>query len=132
MRGDQLDTSWPTLLGQKLSTNVLNFGLSGGAWAENTVQQNAEAAIVNRVSTQDANASADVIIISAMNDFKLATPLGSSATTNKDKTTFYGAMRVTYETLAAKYPGKKILLVLPQKRYDEDTNYGEGFLLPLS
>ena len=53
-----------------------------------------------------------------------SSPLGSSATTNKDKTTFYGAMRVTYETLAAKYPGKKIFLVLPQKRYDEDTDYG--------
>lgn len=124
--GDQLDTSWPSLLGQKLSTSILNYGLSGGAWAENTYQQDADAAIVNRVSTQDVNAAADIIIISSMNDFKLATPLGSSATTNKDKTTFYGAMRVTYETLATKYPGKKILLVLPQKRYDEDVDYGGG------
>lgn len=61
-----------------------------------------------------------------MNDFKLASPLGSPLPNNKNKTTFYGAMRVTYETLAAKYPGKKILLVLPQKRYDENTNWGGG------
>ena len=27
----------------------LKFGLSGGAWAENTVQQDAASAIVNRV-----------------------------------------------------------------------------------
>lgn len=124
--GDQKDTSYPALLAKKLHATVLNYGLSGGAWAENTVQQDAASAIVNRVLTEDVNASADVIIISSMNDFKLATPLGSSATSNKDKTTFYGAMRLTYDRLATKYPGKKIWLVLPQKRYDESTNYGGG------
>ncbi len=124
--GDQRDTSWPALLAKKLNATVLNYGLSGGAWAENTVQQDAASAIVNRVQTEDVSASADVIIISSMNDFKLASPLGSPLPTNKDKTTFYGAMRLTYERLAAKYPGKKILLVLPQKRYDETVNYGGG------
>jgi hypothetical protein len=124
--GDQKDTSWPALLAKKLSATVLNYGLSGGAWAENTVQQDAASAIVNRVQTEDVSASADVIIISSMNDFKLASVLGSPLPTNKDKTTFYGAMRLTYERLAAKYPGKKIVLVLPQKRYDETVNYGGG------
>jgi lysophospholipase L1-like esterase len=124
--GDQKDTSWPALLAKKLSATVLNYGLSGGAWAENTVQQDAASAIVNRVQTEDVSASADVIIISSMNDFKLASPLGSPLPTNKDKTTFYGAMRLTYERLATKYPGKKIVLVLPQKRYDETVNYGGG------
>jgi lysophospholipase L1-like esterase len=124
--GDQKDTSWPALLAKKLSATVLNYGLSGGAWAENTVQQDAASAIVNRVQTEDVSASADVIIISSMNDFKLASPLGSPLPANKDKTTFYGAMRLTYERLAAKYPGKKIVLVLPQKRYDETVNYGGG------
>ena len=81
---------------------------------ENIVQQ--DTAIVNRVLTEDTSASADVIIISSMNDFKLATPLGSP-TEATDKTTFYGAMRMTYKRLANKYPGKKIWLVLPQKRY---------------
>ena len=124
--GDQKDTSYPALLAKKLGATVLNFGLSGGAWAENTVQQDAASAIVNRVLTEDTSASADVIIISSMNDFKLATPLGSSATTNKSATTFYGAMRLTYDRLATKYPAKKIWLVLPQKRYDESVNYGGG------
>ena len=124
--GDQKDTSYPALLAKKLGATVLNFGLSGGAWAENTVQQDAQSAIVNRVLTEDTSASADVIIISSMNDFKLATPLGSSATSNKTATNFYGAMRLTYDRLATKYPGKKIWLVLPQKRYDESTNYGGG------
>ncbi|MFA6654071.1 MAG: SGNH/GDSL hydrolase family protein, partial [Candidatus Delongbacteria bacterium] len=49
-----------------------------------------------------------------------------SATTNKSATTFYGAMRLTYDRLATKYPAKKIWLVLPQKRYDESVNYGGG------
>ena len=124
--GDQKDTSWPALLAKKLNATVLNYGLSGGAWAENTVQQDAASAIVNRVQTEDVSASADVIIISSMNDFKLASPLGSPLPNNKDKTTFYGAMRLTYERLATKYPGKKIVLVLPQKRYDETVNYGGG------
>jgi lysophospholipase L1-like esterase len=124
--GDQKDTSWPALLAKKLNATVLNYGLSGSAWAENTVQQDAASAIVNRVQTEDVSASADVIIISSMNDFKLASPLGSPLPTNKDKTTFYGAMRLTYERLATKYPGKKIVLVLPQKRYDETVNYGGG------
>jgi hypothetical protein len=123
--GDQKDTSYPALLAKKLGATVLNFGLSGGAWAENTVQQDAASAIVNRVLTEDTSASADVIIISSMNDFKLATPLGSP-TEATDKTTFYGAMRMTYKRLANKYPGKKIWLVLPQKRFDESTNYGGG------
>jgi lysophospholipase L1-like esterase len=123
--GDQLDTSYPALLARKLGATVLNFGLSGGAWAENTVQQDAASAIVNRVLTEDTSASADVIIISSMNDFKLATPLGSP-TEATDKTTFYGAMRMTYKRLANKYPGKKIWLVLPQKRFDESVNYGGG------
>lgn len=124
--GDQKDTSYPALLAKKLGATVLNYGLSGGAWAENTVQQDAASAIVNRVLTEDTSASADVIIISSMNDFKLATPLGSSATSNKTATNFYGAMRLTYDRLATKYPSKKIWLVLPQKRYDESTNYGGG------
>lgn len=124
--GDQKDTSYPALLAKKLGATVLNFGLSGGAWAENTVQQDSASAIVNRVLTEDTSGSADVIIISSMNDFKLATPLGSSATSNKDATTFYGAMRLTYDRLATKYPSKKIWLVLPQKRFDESTNYGGG------
>ena len=34
--GDQKDTSYPALLAKKLGATVLNFGLSGGAWAENT------------------------------------------------------------------------------------------------
>ena len=123
--GDQLDTSYPALLAKKLGATVLNFGLSGGAWAENTVQQDAASAIVNRVLTEDTSASADVIIISSMNDFKLATPLGSPTEAN-DKTTFYGAMRMTYKRLANKYPGKKIWLVLPQKRFDESNDYGGG------
>ena len=101
---------------------LLNFGLSGGAWAENTFQQDAASAIVNRVQTEDVSASADVIVISAMNDFKLASVLGSPLPDNKDKTTFYGAMRLTYDRLAAKYPGKKILLVLPDMR----NTYGGG------
>ena len=46
------------------------------------------------------------IIISSMNDFKLATPLGSP-TEATDKTTFYGAMRMTYKRLANKYPRQK-------------------------
>jgi hypothetical protein len=123
--GDQKDTSYPALLAKKLGATVLNFGLSGGAWAENTVQQDAASAIVNRVLTEDTSASADVIIISSMNDFKLATPLGSP-TEATDKTTFYGAMRMTYKRLANKYPGKKIWLVLPQKRFDESNDYGGG------
>jgi lysophospholipase L1-like esterase len=61
-----------------------------------------------------------------MNDFKLATPLGSPLPNNKDKTTFYGAMRLTYDRLATKYPNKMIWLVIPQKRYDENTDYGGG------
>jgi lysophospholipase L1-like esterase len=124
--GDQLDTSYPSLLAKKLGATVLNFGLSGGCWAENTTQQDASSAIVNRVQTQDVSASADVILISSMNDYKLATTLGSPLPANKDKTTFYGAMRVTYDRLAVKYPAKKIWLVLPQKRFDEATNYGGG------
>ncbi|HPJ86905.1 MAG TPA: SGNH/GDSL hydrolase family protein, partial [Candidatus Pacearchaeota archaeon] len=124
--GDQRDTSYPALLAQKLHATVLNYGLSGGAWAENTVQQDAAAAIVNRVQTEDPTASADIIIISSMNDFKLATPLGSPLPNNKDKTTFYGAMRLTYDRLATKYPNKMIWLVIPQKRYDENTDYGGG------
>lgn len=124
--GDQKDTSWPALLAKKLGATVLNYGLSGGAWAENTIQQDAAAAIVNRVLTEDPNASADVIIISSMNDFKLATPLGSPLPNNKDKTTYYGAMRLTYDRLATKYPHKMIWLVIPQKRYDENTDYGGG------
>ena len=35
-------------------------------------------------------------------------------------------MRMTYKRLANKYPSKKIWLVLPQKRFDESTNYGGG------
>lgn len=61
-----------------------------------------------------------------MNDFKLATPLGSPDPTNKDKTTYYGALRTTFDIIGTKYPGKQVLVVLPQKRYDEDTNYGGG------
>ena len=34
-------------------------------------------------------------------------------------------LRLTYDRLT-KYPGKKIVLVLPQKRYDETVNYGGG------
>jgi len=124
--GDQKDTSWPSLLAKKLHATVLNYGLSGGAWAENTVQQDAGSAIVNRVLTEDASASADVIIISSMNDFKLHTTLGSPLPANKDKTTFYGAIRLTFDRLANKYPGKKIWVVLPQKRFDETVNYGGG------
>jgi len=124
--GDQKDTSYPAILAKKLGATVLNFGLSGGCWAENTTQQDASSAIVNRVNSQDVGASADVILISSMNDFKLATPLGSPDTSNKTASTFYGAMRLTYDRLATKYPAKKIWLVLPQKRFDEATNYGGG------
>ena len=38
-------------------------------------------------------------------------------------------MRLTYDRLATKYPAKKIWLVLPQKRFDESTNYGGGSYL---
>jgi len=122
--GDQVDTSWPALLANKIGATVLNFGLSGGAWAQNTFQQAAEAAIVNRVMTQDINASADIIIISSMNDFKLATPLGLP--TSRTITDYYGALRLTFERLATKYPGKKVIVVLPQKRFDEGVKYGTG------
>lgn len=57
---------------------------------------------------------------------KSASQLGSPLPANKDATTFYGAMRLTYDRLANKYPAKKIWLVLPQKRFDENINYGGG------
>ena len=66
-----------------------------------------------------------------MNDFKLATPLGSP-TEATDKTTFYGAMRMTYKRLANKYPSKKIWLVTKNKNFDESMNYGGGRLSIIS
>lgn len=35
-------------------------------------------------------------------------------------------MRTTYKKLYEKYPGKRIYLILPQKRYDENTTYSTG------
>ena len=69
------------------------------------LQQDAASAIVNRVLTEDT--SADVIIISSMNDFKLHHQFSN----NKDATTFYGAMRLTLR-LAINIQKN---MVLPQK-----------------
>ena len=48
-------------ISEKLATKLW---FSGGAWAENTTQQDVASAIVNRVLTEDTSGSADVIIIS--------------------------------------------------------------------
>ena len=91
MLATKKDTSYPALLAKKLGATVLNFGLSGGAWAENIRQQDAASAIVNRVLNGRYKCSADVFIISVMNDFKRVDTAWYSATTNKTATTFYGA-----------------------------------------
>ena len=66
------------------------------------------------------------VIVYGLLFYSILTGVHAALPANKDKTTFYGAMRLTYERLATKYPGKKIVLVLPQKRYDETVNYGGG------
>lgn len=122
--GDQKDTSWPALLSATLGCNVLNYGVSGGCLAENTYQQATSQAIVNRVLTDDANKNADILVVSSMNDFKLGTPLGNASISNQNAATYYGALNLTIQRLQTKYPKKKILFVIPQKRFDETENYG--------
>ncbi|MBO5222146.1 MAG: SGNH/GDSL hydrolase family protein [Clostridia bacterium] len=104
-----------------------NYGISGTRIAPRMVPtENAsfEQPFATRVDAMDPNADG-VIVFGGTNDFGHGdAPLGTINDSTEE--TFYGALKVLFEKLIVKYPGKPIVVMTPLHRCSEDNVLGDG------
>ena len=106
-----------------------NYGISGTRIARRKVpyeNPSFDQDFCSRVEIMDADADM-IVVFGGTNDFGHGdAPLG----TMDDRTvwSFYGALHVLYDSLIARYPNAKIVILTPMKRHERERN--GRFLMP--
>jgi len=122
------ENSYVYLAGQKLNAEVYNYGIGGTRLArQKFVWQGGEIYAYDfnqRLDTMQDDADA-VVIFGGTNDFGHGcAPIGKDGDT--DVYTFYGAIDTLFANAVKKYGNKKILLVIPIPRFNQDNPHGDG------
>lgn len=110
---------------------VRNYGISGTRIArqkEPTVYNlNFDRHYVSRVDGMEADADV-IVVFGGTNDFGHGdAPLGTMS--DREDTTFYGALHALYTALLTKYPASKIVVLTPMHRMSEDEPRADGSTL---
>lgn len=88
--------------------HVRNYGVSGDTVATSNGKESMVARYINMSN------DADIIIFKGgVNDHSLNIPIGELIATNKEKTTYFGALNFLFEELKKKYPNKPIIAMTP-------------------
>lgn len=116
------EKTWVNLLGKKHHMNIFNYGSNGNTVA---LQDSEPDRIPMCVRYKDMTDHADyVVILGGANDKRLNVPIGEISFTNRDQTTFAGAVNTLIEGVTGRYPRAKFLLMTNYNRWPQKNKLG--------
>ncbi len=126
-----LDYRFGELLASRCGAVVRNYGISGTRIARQqkpTVDNPSfDQHYVSRVAGMEEDADV-IVVFGGTNDFGHGdAPLGKMS--DREDTTFYGALHALYSALLTKYPASKFVILTPMHRLSEDEPRADGSTL---
>ena len=125
--GTRMKNPYPTLIKNRLKYDVENLAVPGATICTGVKRENG----TTRPTIQDQldliEGNPDIIsVMGGVNDSS-SVELGSDAATNRDTTTFYGALRVMCSELKVNYPDAYIFFITPlrTKTHQDPTLEGD-------
>lgn len=116
------EKTWVHMLGVKHQMQVYNYGENGNPVA---MQDMEPERVPMCVRYQNMTKHADyVVILGGANDKRLNVPIGEIIMTNRECTTFAGALNTIIAGVTDKYPKARILLMTNYNRWPEKNRLG--------
>lgn len=114
------EATWVNKLGKKHGMTVYNHGINGNtmAWV---ATGNHKRPMCERYAEME-NGADYVVVLGGANDHRLNVPIGSD--TDRDPTTFKGALNLLISGLTEKYPNAKLLFLTNYRRKDTLNDLG--------
>lgn len=116
------EKTWVNLIGKKHQMRVYNYGENGNPIAKQDIEKER---VPMCVRYQDMTENADyVVILGGANDKRLHVPIGEVSVSNREITTFVGALNTLIEGVTARYPKARILLMTNYNRWPTKNRLG--------